>query len=229
MTFFKNRRHAGQLLAQRLAALQILKDQAGVSILGLPRGGVPVAYEVAKKLGMPLDIFTVRKLGAPGHEECAMGAIASGNIRVLNQDVIDSLKITEADIAAVVAREARELARREAAYRAGKPKLNAHNRFVILVDDGLATGATMRAAIRALRQEGPSGIMVAVPVAPASTCMELRAEADVVICLHTPESFYGVAISYDDFTQTSDDEVRELLQLASPKSIESQPLSLAEL
>ena len=229
MTYFKNRRHAGQLLAQKLASLQLIKDQAGISVLGLPRGGVPVAYEVADKLGMPLDIFTVRKLGAPGHEECAMGAIASGGIKVLNQDVIDSLNITEADIAGVAARESRELTRREAAYRAGKPKVKVQGRYIILVDDGLATGATMRAAIRALRQEKPSGIMVAVPVAPAATCTELLAEADDVICLHTPESFYGVGMWYDDFGQTSDDEVRELLQLASPKIITSQALPTAEL
>jgi predicted phosphoribosyltransferase len=221
MALFRNRRHAGFLLGQRLRSLTAFRERANLLILGLPSGGVPVAFEVAKALAAPLDVFVVRKLGVPGHEELAMGALASGGIKILSHDLIGSLGIDEEQIARVVAREERELARRESAYRSGKLRLDAKGKYIILVDDGLATGATMRAAIAALRQEQPEAIAVAVPVAPASAAPELDNVADNFVSLHLPQEFYGVGLWYEDFSQTDDDEVRDLLRLAEKGAIAS--------
>lgn len=185
-----------------------------VIVLALPRGGVPVGAAVADALGVPLDVFLVRKLGVPGHEELAMGAIASGGVRVLNRDVIDDLGISDRVIETVTARETRELERRDRLYRDGRAPVAAGGRVVILVDDGLATGSTMRAAAAALRSQQPARLIVAVPAAPADTCAELRREADEVVCAVTPEPFYSVGVWYADFTQTSDEEVRALLARA---------------
>jgi len=205
---FQNRREAGRLLAEKLAAYANRRD---VTVLALPRGGVPVAYEVARALRAPLDVFVVRKLGLPGHEELAMGAVATGGIRVLNQELLDNLRLPPHLIDTVAARELEELKRRERVYRDGRPPPDVRDRTVILLDDGLATGATMQAAIKALRELAPARIVVAVPTAPKDTCRSLRAEADEVICDITPEPFFGVGVWYADFTQTSDDEVRTLL------------------
>ena len=206
---FHDRKEAGQLLAQRLLHYANRPD---VLVLGLPRGGVPVAYEVAQALHAPLDVMLVRKLGVPGQEELAMGAIASGGRRVLNAEVVQGLGIPPRVLEAVTAREQRELARRERLYRGDRPGFDVRGRTVILVDDGLATGATMRAAIAALRQQQPARVVVAVPVAPPSVCQELRAVADEVVCLLTPEPFFGVGAWYDDFSPTTDEEVSRLLQ-----------------
>jgi putative phosphoribosyl transferase len=187
-------------------------------VLALPRGGVPVAYEVAKSLGAPLDVFLVRKLGLPGHEELAMGAIATGGARVLNYEVVRGLDIPSRMIDEVAAREQRELARRERAYRDDRPAPDVQGRTVILVDDGLATGSTMRAAVVALRQQHPARIVIAVPAAASSVCAELGAEVDEIVCAVTPEPFYAVGLWYADFSPTSDDEVRDLLQRASGTS-----------
>ncbi|MBX6326141.1 MAG: phosphoribosyltransferase, partial [Chthoniobacterales bacterium] len=187
-----------------------------VIVLGLPRGGVPVAYEVAKRLHAPLDVFLVRKLGVPGFEELAAGAIASGGVRVLNEDVLRALPDAEQTIESITARETAELERREQHYREGRPAPMLHDRVVILVDDGLATGATMRAAVKALRQRGAAKIVVAVPVGPPDTCREMAQEADEVVCLSTPVFFQAVGQYYEDFSQISDDEVRELLARAAP-------------
>lgn len=186
----------------------------GLLVLGLPRGGVPVAYEVARELDAPLDVFLVRKLGVPGHEELAMGAIASGGTRVLNERVLALTTIPDEIIARVAAEEQRELERRERAYRGDRPTLDVRGATVILVDDGLATGSTMRAAAAALRQQQPDQLVVAVPVAAAETCNEFRSEVDEMICIMTPEPFHGVGMWYDDFSQTTDDEVRRLLAAA---------------
>jgi putative phosphoribosyl transferase len=209
---FANRSEAGRLLAQKLEQYAGRDD---VIVLGVPRGGVPVAYEVAKRLGTPLDVFIVRKLGVPGFEELAAGAIASGGVRVLNKDVIRGIPDADGTIEAVTAREAAELERREQAYREGRPPPELRSRIVILVDDGLATGATMRAAVKALRQTGAAKIIVAVPVGPPDTCRELKEEADETICLSTPEFFQAVGQYYEDFSQTSDEDVRELLARAA--------------
>jgi putative phosphoribosyl transferase len=211
---FKNRTEAGRFLAQRLTAYTNRPD---VLVLALPRGGVPVAYEVAAALNVPLDIFLVRKLGVPGHEELAMGAIASGGVCVLNEDVIRYMRIPEQLIERVVAQEQQELERREQAYRDGHSAPNVRDQTVILIDDGLATGSTMRAAAFALKQQRPTGVVVAVPVAAAETCDEFRAEVDEVICAVTPEPFYAVGLWYEDFTQTTDEEVRELLARAADR------------
>jgi len=208
---FRNRYEAGRQLAGMLARYA---HRPEVLILALPRGGVPVAYEVAHALGVPLDVLLVRKLGVPGHEELAMGAVASGGVRVLDSDVIRAGHVTPEAVAAVTASEQQELARREARYREGRPFPEIANRTVILVDDGLATGATMRAAILALRQQHPAHLVVAVPVAPPPTCEELRSIADEVVCAVTPDPFYAVGMWYEDFDQTSDDEVQALLQEA---------------
>jgi erythromycin esterase-like protein/predicted phosphoribosyltransferase len=205
---FRNRREAGRLLAAKLAAYANRPD---VLVLALPRGGVPVAYEVAGALGAPLDVFLVRKLGVPGHEELAMGAVATGGVRVLNDQVVGALRIPDYVIEAVAAQEQLELTRRERLYRGGRPPPDVHGRTVILVDDGLATGATMHAAIKALRQQQPARIVVAVPTASRQTCDELRAEVDEVICAITPEPFHAVGLWYEDFSQTTDEEVRDLL------------------
>lgn len=209
---FANRAEAGRLLAQKLEKYQNRND---VVVLGLPRGGVPVAYEVAKRLHSPLDVFIVRKLGVPGFEELAAGAIASGGVRVLNEDVVRAMPHASEAIEAVTARETAELQRREQIYRDGRPAPELRGMIVILVDDGLATGATMRAAIKALRQCGAAKIVVAVPVGPPDTCGELAEEADEAICLSTPPFFQAVGQYYEDFSQTSDDDVRELITSAA--------------
>jgi putative phosphoribosyl transferase len=214
MIRFKNRSEAGRFLAEQLSAYANRPDTL---VLALPRGGVPVAYEVAKALGAPLDVFQVRKLGLPGHEELAMGAIATGGVRVRNPEVVEYLRIPDEVIDEVTARERRELERRERLYREGRPALSPRGRVVILVDDGLATGSTMRAAILALRQQQPASIVVAVPVAAKQTCEELRAVADEVVCAVTPDPFYAVGLWYEDFAQTTDEEVRELLARAENK------------
>ena len=206
---FANRSEAGQLLAERL---EQYAGHDNVIVLGLPRGGVPVAYEVAKRLGAPLDVFIVRKLGVPGFEELAAGAIASGSVRVLNEDVIRAIPNADTAIEAVTKREAAELERREQAYREGRAPPELRDRIVILVDDGLATGATMRAAVKALRQSGAVKIVAAVPVGPPDACRELKEEANEAICLSTPEFFQAVGQYYDDFSQTSDEDVCELLR-----------------
>lgn len=209
---FRDRTDAGRQLAARLTRYA---DRTDVLVLALPRGGVPVAYEVAKALKAPLDVFLVRKLGVPGHEELAMGAIASGGVRVLNEDLVDYLRIPDEVIDAVAAVEQRELERRERAYRDDRPPPDVKDRIVILVDDGLATGSTMRAAAAALRLQKPRRIVVAVPVSSAETCEELRSEVDEIVCAVTPEHFQGVGLWYEDFSQTSDEEVRELLKRAT--------------
>jgi predicted phosphoribosyltransferase len=206
---FRDRREAGRLLAAKLTAYANRPD---VIVLALPRGGVPVGYEVARALGAPLDVFVVRKLGVPGYEELAMGAVATGGVRVLNDQVVSRLGIPEHVIDAVAAHEQQELALRERLYRGGRPPLDVRNRTVILVDDGLATGATMHAAIAALRQLHPARIVVAVPTASPETCEEMRAEADDVICAVTPEPFQAVGRWYQDFSQTMDEEVQDLLK-----------------
>jgi erythromycin esterase-like protein/predicted phosphoribosyltransferase len=205
---FRDRREAGRKLAELLTAYASKPD---VLVLALPRGGVPVAHEVARALGAPLDVFVVRKLGVPGYEELAMGAVATGGVRVLRDEIVHDLGIPSYVIDAVVDRERRELARRERAYRAGAPPSDVRSRTVILVDDGLATGATMQAAIRALRAQRPAKIVVAVPVASRETCEALKREADELICAATPEPFGAVGRWYEDFSQTTDEEVRELL------------------
>jgi putative phosphoribosyl transferase len=209
---FANRTEAGRLLAEKLVQYAGRDD---VIVLGLPRGGVPVAFEVARRLGVPLDVFIVRKLGVPGFEELAAGAIASGGVRVLNEDVMRSIPHADEAIEAVTARETAELERREQIYRDGRPPPELRDRIVILVDDGLATGASMRAAVKALRQSGAAKIVVAVPVGPPDTCRELQEEADETICLSTPEFFQAVGQYYEDFSQTSDEDVRELLSQAA--------------
>ncbi len=183
-------------------------------VLALPRGGVPVAYEVAKQLSAPLDVFVVRKLGVPGYEELAMGAIASGGVLVLNQDVVNQLGLSQGVIDAVASKEREELARRERLYRGDRPPVEVRGRTVILVDDGLATGSTMRAAVAGLKARGPSGIVIGVPIAVPSTCEELASEVDDIVCAVTPEPFYAVGLWYSDFSQTTDEEVRELLEAA---------------
>ena len=205
---FANRAEAGRLLADKLEKYVGRND---VIVLGLPRGGVPVAYEVAKSLRAPLDVFIVRKLGVPGFEELAAGAIASGGVRVLNEDVLRALPNADEIIESVTAKETAELERREKSYRDDRPAPELRDRVVILVDDGLATGATMRAAVKALRQRGVAKIVVAVPVGPPDTCREFEDEADETICASAPEFFQAVGQYYEDFSQTSDEEVRDLL------------------
>jgi predicted phosphoribosyltransferase len=205
---YRDRVEAGRALARRLGAYAGRDD---VLVLGLPRGGVPVAAEVARALGAPLDVFLVRKLGVPGREELAMGAIASGGVRLLNAEVVRGLRIAPDTIDRVAAAERAELERREAAYRDGRPAPEPSGKTVILIDDGLATGASMRAAVMALRKLGPARIVVAVPVAAESTCADLEAEVDEVVCGLTPEPFHAVGCWYEDFSQTTDEEVRALL------------------
>jgi predicted phosphoribosyltransferase len=209
---FQDRADAGRVLATHLADYA---DRPDVIVLALPRGGVPVGYEVARALRAPLDVFLVRKLGVPGHEELAMGALASGGVRVVNQDVVRALGIPEDVLAEVAAEEAQELRRREDLYRGDRPAPDVAGRTVILVDDGLATGSTMRAAVAALRRLGPARIIVAAPVAAADTCAELAQLADDAVCALTPEPFLAVGMWYEDFTQTTDEEVRELLERAT--------------
>jgi putative phosphoribosyl transferase len=209
---FRDRADAGRQLGSRLEAYAGRPD---VLVLALPRGGVPVAYEVARALHAPLDVFLVRKLGLPGHQELAMGAIATGGVRVLNEDVVRALDIPDDVIETVAAEEREELERRERIYRGDRPAPDVRGRTVILVDDGLATGSTMRAAVAALRQQQPARIIVAVPVGAAETCAELNGEADEAVCLRTPEPFYAVGLWYEDFSQTTDEEVRDLLRRAA--------------
>ena len=206
---YTDRREAGRELGR---LLQHYAERDDVLVLALPRGGVPVAYEVAGALKAPLDVFLVRKLGTPGHRELAMGAIASGGVRVLNDEVVQWLRISPDQIDAVARDEEQELARREAAYRDGRTMPSLANRVVVLVDDGLATGSTMRAAVKAVKQQQPARVIVAVPVGAAETCQELRAEADEVVCGRTPTPFSAVGQWYINFDQTSDAEVRELLR-----------------
>ncbi len=212
---FQDRRDAGRQLAAKLASYA---GDPSVLVLGLPRGGVPVAYEVARALHAPLDVFVVRKLGVPGHRELAMGAITSGGVRVLNLDVIDGLSIPPAAVEAVATRELAELERQQRAYRGDAPPLpDLGGRTVIVVDDGLATGSTMRAAVQSLRQSGPKRIIIAIPVAARETAHSLREEADVV-CLSMPAEFHAVSNWYEDFSQTSDEEVRSLLEAGATVS-----------
>jgi putative phosphoribosyl transferase len=206
---FRDRQEAGRRLAEALAPYA---GRPNLVVLALPRGGVPVGYEVARALHAPLDVMLVRKLGVPGYEELAMGAIASGGIRVLSEDVVAAFGIPERVIATIAAHEEEELRRRERIYREHRPPAEVRGRTVILVDDGLATGATMRAAAAALRVQHPERLIVAVPVAPPETCESLRQEVDDVVCALAPEPFLAVGNWYDDFTQTSDEEVRELLR-----------------
>jgi len=217
---YQDRFEAGQRLATKLMAYAHRQD---VLVLGLPRGGVPVAYEVAKALHAPLDVFIVRKLGVPGREELAMGAIATGGIRVINESVVRMLHIPEHIIDAVAAREQQELERREYLYRDDRPPPDVHAYTVILIDDGLATGSTMRAAIAALRLQHPARIVVAVPVAALPTCEELGTEVDEIVCVQTPEPFYGVGLWYENFSQTTDEEVHDLLaQAEQGKAVAAQ-------
>jgi putative phosphoribosyl transferase len=210
-TVFSDRAEAGDVLAARLSHLAGRPD---LLVLALPRGGVPVGARVARALRAPLDVFVVRKLGVPGHEELAMGAIAGGGVRVRNQEVTSRLGLDDAVIDRVAETEELELARRERSYRADRPAPDLAGKVVVLVDDGLATGSTMRAAVAAARAAGPARIVVAVPTAPASTCERLRREADEVVCASTPRPFRAVGYSYRSFPQTSDEEVRELLRAA---------------
>ena len=205
---YHNRAEAGRILASELDAYAGRPD---VVVLALPRGGLPVAAEAASALGAPLDVFVVRKLGVPGHEELAMGAIASGGVRVLNEDVVRGLQLPDEIIESVSAHEQAELERRERLYRGERPLINLQGKTVIVVDDGLATGATMRAAVAALRQMGPQRIVVAVPVGSVDIVDQMRSVADEVICLYTPEPFRAVGLWYSDFSQTTDQEVRDLL------------------
>ncbi|HSE32567.1 MAG TPA: phosphoribosyltransferase [Pyrinomonadaceae bacterium] len=209
---FANRLEAGQLLAKKLMAYS---NRSDVVVLALPRGGVPVAYEVAEALNAPLDVFLVRKLGVPGHEELAMGAIASGNVRVLNDDIVDYLGIPDDLVDKVAEREQYELERREKLYRGSSPPVTVSGKTVIIVDDGLATGSTMRAAIKALKRMAPAKIIVAAPVAARETCESFKADVDsACICVMSPKPFHGVGLWYDDFSQTSDEEVCYLLKHA---------------
>jgi putative phosphoribosyl transferase len=209
---FANRREAGRFLASKLSKYANRPD---VIVLALPRGGVPVAFEVAKALHAPLDVFLVRKLGIPGHEEMAMGAIASGGVLVLNQELVRALRIPQDVLERVIKTELQELQRRERLYRGDRPTPDVRDRTVILVDDGLATGSSMRAAIAALRQQHPARIIVAVPIGAPETCAEFEAEADDVVCARTPEPFFAVGAWYGDFSQTTDEEVHDLLEQAA--------------
>ena len=209
--YYRDRTDAGRQLATEL---QEYAGRQDVIVLALPRGGVPVAFEVAAALRAPLDVFIVRKLGVPGHEEYAMGAIATGGVRVLDERVLRSVGVTRDELDAVTAAEQRELERREHRYRGDRGPPDVANRTAILVDDGLATGSTMRAAVAALREERAARVVVAVPIAPPETCDAFRDIADAIVCARTPEPFYAVGLWYEDFSQTTDDEVRDLLRRA---------------
>lgn len=214
---FLNRQTAGQQLAKQLSAYA---NRSNMLVLGLPRGGVPVAYEVARALNLPLDICLVRKLGLPGHKEVAIGAIAPGGVQVFDQAFIQSLAVSDEMIAHVIALEQRELKRREQTYRKHQSAAQILGREVILVDDGLATGSTMRAAIAVLKAQQARRIVVAVPVAPPSTCHDLRVEVDRLVCLHTPSSFYSIGLWYENFVQTTDEKVIHLLAAAKAHRVE---------
>lgn len=206
---FRDRTEAGRQLATKLSAYA---NRANVLVIGLPRGGVPVAAEVAKALHAPLDICLVRKLGVPGHQELAMGAIASGGVRVLNDDLLDWLRISDKTINEVAARELREVERRDRKYRGDRPPPDLRDRVVILVDDGLGTGSTMRAAISAIRQQSPQRIIVAVPVGASETCDAIQGEVDEVVCFMTQDPLYAISLWYENFKQTTDEEVCNLLE-----------------
>ena len=208
---YKDRFDAGRRLASMLS---VYAQRPDLVVLALPRGGVPVGFEVAMALGAPLDVFVVRKLGVPGHEELAMGAIASGGVRVVDRNVMQLADVGEAELQRITAIEQRELERRERQYRGDRAFPDLRTKVVILTDDGLATGSTMRAAVAALRQEGPSKVVVAVPVAAPDVCESFRSVADEIVCAATPTPFHAVGLWYEDFTQTSDDEVRDLLERA---------------
>lgn len=221
MSYYRDRLSAGLALGERL------REYAGrddVLVLALPRGGLPVGYGVARSLNAPLDVFVVRKLGVPGHEELAMGAIATGGVRVLNPEVVESLGIPGSVIEQVVEREERELSRRESHYRGHKPPPRIRGQTVILVDDGLATGSTMRAAVQALREREPARTVVGVPVGARSTCEAIEDEADEVVCAATPEPFHAVGLWYGDFSQTTDEQVREFLERAARERAEGTGL-----
>ena len=209
---FRDRAEAGRLLAVELRSRI---DPLSAVILALPRGGVPVAFEIAQALGAPLDVFVVRKVGVPGHQELAMGAVAGGGVLVLNREVLDDLGIPDSVVAREAERQRRLLQELERRYRGDRPAREVQGKQVVLVDDGLATGSTMRAAVQALRSKGPSVLLVAVPVGKREVCDRVGREADGIICLARPESFYAVSLWYDDFAQVSDEEVRELLAQAS--------------
>jgi putative phosphoribosyl transferase len=218
---FADRADAGRILAR---ALQHLAGRRDLIVLALPRGGVPVGYQIARALSAPLDIFTVRKLGVPGQEELAMGAVASGGVRVLNEEVVAALgQHAPEAIAQATMRESAELRRREEQYRGARAFPDLTGKTVVLVDDGLATGATMRAAARAVRQRQPARLIIAVPVAAESTCREMEAEADEVVCAVIPEAFFGVGQFYENFGQTTDEEVRTLLDEARRTAIAGPP------
>ena len=219
---YRDRRHAGEALGWRLVDAGVLDRFSDPRlVLGLPRGGVPVAGEVARILAAPFDVFLVRKLGVPGQEELAMGAIASGGSRVLNQVVIERLAISPADVEAVARTESEVLARRERVYRGDRPPISVRGSTVIVVDDGLATGASMRAALRAVRSQDPAAVIVGVPVGSPETCRALRAEADEVVCVRMPDRFLAVGQAYEDFSPTSDEEVRDVLDNLAPVSVKS--------
>jgi putative phosphoribosyl transferase len=230
MIRFRDRRDAGRHLARAVA--QVVEsgptpEPGKVVVLGLPRGGVPVAFEIAVAIGAPLDVFVVRKLGVPGHPELAMGAIAPGGIEVLSQNLVAELGITPAEVAEVAARERRELERRERLFRDDRPPIDLSGRTAIVVDDGLATGSTMEAAVAALRALGPASIIVAVPVGARESCQRLKQSADRIVCLETPVPFNAVGEWYDDFVQTTDEEVRQLLaatpRVAAPTTGSGRP------
>jgi putative phosphoribosyl transferase len=216
---FAHRRDAGRLLAQQLQREHVEADL----VLALPRGGAPVGFEIALALTIPLDVLVVRKLGTPGHEELAMGAVASGGTRVINEDVVEMLGISQQAIESEVARELAEIDRRERAYRDGSEAQPVRGRHALIVDDGLATGASMRVAVATLQQRGPASLAVAVPVAAAETCDELRREVDALTCLATPEPFVAVGLWYRDFRPTTDDEVRDLLRAARNRAVRTAP------
>jgi len=217
---FSDRREAGKTLAKKLSALA---DGDDVVVLALPRGGVPVGFEVAKHLNAPLDLMLVRKLGMPGQEELAMGALALPDVRVFNHDVIRNFGVSEETIDGIIAAERKELLRRNKVYRGDEPPPEIENRIVILVDDGMATGADMRAAVGAVDAQKPSRIVVAVPVGSREACESLKRLADVVVCLHAPELFFGVGQAYESFAQTGDDEVLSLLEESKRRRIPHGP------
>jgi predicted phosphoribosyltransferase len=212
-TMLRDRIHGGQILAAELE--QDFAGNPDAIVLALPRGGVPVAYEVARTLHLPMDVYVVRKLGVPGHEELAMGALATGGVRVINREVVDTYGIHPEEMEEATAREKQELARRERIYRDGRPAPQLHGKIVILIDDGLATGSTMRAAAAAARAQGARQAIIAAPVGAVSACQQLHPEADRVVCPFAPDSFYAVGEWYQSFPQITDDEVRELLDQAT--------------
>ena len=221
MIRFLDRRDAGRRLAAKLGTYA---DQPETLVLALPRGGVPVAYEVALALHAPLDVLIVRKLGVPGQKELAMGAVASGGVRVLNEEIVRDLQLSRAAIEAVVQEEEQELARRERLYRGSRPQPEVCGRTILLVDDGIATGATMHAAVTALRRQAPHRLVIAVPTAAPETCDSFRAEVDEIVCVITPELFFAVGYWYQDFFPTTDDEVRQLLARAAHRYAASAPV-----